>query len=159
MDKEISHVVNLAVTLIALSVVVYIVIYTVYVGNDLKLMALEKTVDLETSISTSHLGGIVGGEPKIMPKASLYYILAKEGASIDTLYYDYKDEEGYDVGGTHRISSKGGWTTDSDPDTIVALLPEDIIGKSGLCGKVEVITERAGDGEYNISIYDIDVNE
>ena len=160
MEKEVSSAVNLSVMLIAMTVVLSMVMYTVYVGNGLKSYLIEDAVQMQEGIATGQLNSLSGGDPKIMPKSSIYYILTKEYTGVRSLYYEYEDADGNAMGGMHTVNGKGYWAVDG---SITAekqfLFPADAINENSLDGKVLVDIERLDRGQYNITITDVNIHE
>lgn len=153
MDKEVSNVVHLSVTLMLLSALITLVMYTVNVGNNFKSESAEKMVSIASDTSTGQLNSLAGGETKVMPKASIYYILSKEYVGINSLYYTFKNTEGIIVGGWYTRNKNGYWAVEGVAESkYVYISPENIINENSLDGKVSVIVERVSSGIFNIII-------
>lgn len=81
MEKEVSHSVEIAVTLVILSVVISFVFYTVVVGNMVKEDGYDFAHRLQVNTSETFLADMVGKD-NIMPTATAYNILKTYGAII-----------------------------------------------------------------------------
>lgn len=147
MEKEVSSAVQLAVTLIAISVVLMLVMGTVYIGNELKVDFVNKAVDTQSQLETGQLRTMSTSDTLMMPKAAIYTIIAKERTGISKLIVndiDYMPNE------NGRWVSKGD-VLDPDYDDGKYVFPEDILLNS-LEGKVDVKVTREDTGLYTVSL-------
>ena len=147
MEKEVSSAVQLAVTLIAISVVLMLVMGTVYIGNGLKVDFINKAVDTQSQLETGQLRTMSTSDTLMMPKAAIYTIIAKERTGISKLIVndiDYMPNE------NGRWVSKG---DEQDPnyDDGKYVFPEDIL-LNYLEGKVDVKVTREDTGFYTVSV-------
>lgn len=147
MDREISKYVEIAVAMIAISVVITLVMFTVHIGDELKLSLVTQAVDIEIGVSTGQLDSIAGGHIKVMPKASIYYIIAKEYKGVRWLEYN---------GVVYKANREGYWTKNGEVsfygDNKRYILPIDILDEDPPDGKVAVLVERVGRGVYDVKI-------
>lgn len=145
MEREVSRAVQLAVSLIAMSVVLLLVMGTVYIGNELKVDVINKAVDSQTRLETGQLRSLSTHGGKIMPKAAIYSIVSKERNGVSLITLD---------GVTYAPNQTGRWANQEDADDEVYIFPEDIILNS-LDGKVTVKVDDNKDGFYSVDIESI----
>lgn len=81
MEKEVSSAVSLAVTLIALASVLGLVVYTVHMGQDLKVDVYDKGNRIEQDIGVGYLQDLTVSEKK-MPMAAAYSLFRQYGKYI-----------------------------------------------------------------------------
>lgn len=151
MEKEVSSAVQLAVTLIAISVVLMLVMGTVYIGNELKVDFVNKAVDTQSQLETGQLRNMSTSDTLMMPKAAIYTIIAKERTGVNKLIvgsweYNPTGEKGW-------WASPDDYYIDLSGKKIIReyVFPEDILLNS-LEGKVDVKVTREDTGFYTVSV-------
>lgn len=152
MDREVSSAVQLGVTLMVLSALISLIMYTVYIGNTLKADVVDNTISIQTSVETGQLNSLSNGESVIMPTASIYYILTKEYSGVSEVLYPYVSATNYK---RYKVNSKGYWTLNGAGTSGKYLFPADILEDAGLAGKVKVTVDRLGGGMYSVHISNI----
>ena len=147
MEKEVSTAVQLAVSLIAISAVLAIVMGTVYIGNGLKSDLVTSTVDMQTELETGQLKTMSNSDTIMMPKAAIYTIISKERIGVTKLTVNGID---------YITNEQGRWVSQGDElaadyDDGKYVFPEDIILNS-LDGKVDVKVTKENNDLYSVSI-------
>lgn len=151
MDREVASTINLATILIAISAVLLIIMYTVMVGNELKLNLIDKGVNVQAQLESSQLQSLNGKEPKVLPKAAVYTMMAKEKNYIESLFA---------YGVTYVIDSKGLWVDENYKDmgsvegVSKYIFPEDII-LNNMKGKAIIEVEKNDTGMYAIKLSEL----
>lgn len=79
---------QLAATLLLVSVVLSIVMFTVWLGQDIRANFIESTTDTHNLISTGQLRYLAGRDNVVMPKATAYAILTQDSKGIKSLTID-----------------------------------------------------------------------
>jgi len=148
MEREVAQSVYIGVTMMALAIVISLVMFTVYIGNDVKKDAIDKAVAIGSCVSVAQLSSL-NGRAEIMPKASAYVIIAKEYRGIKKFIYD---------GIEYLVNSKGYWTEDGY-DYADDMYPYiiDIIDKQGIEGKAEMIVSKLAEGKFNVILNSVDM--
>lgn len=140
MEKEVSNTVELAVTLVVISIVLGLVFFTVTLGESLRVGAHEFAVDTKTTTSEFALEELVDNEVTEMPAATAYTILRKYSNSIDCFgCYYCAATEGKELNEVE--------TNLSNIDSICLV--------SHLSGKVKVLAYKNGEGVYRVYIHSI----
>lgn len=147
MDREVSMTVHLAVAMLSMSIVLSIVMGTVFIGNQLKADIIDDMVTTQNAIETGQLRELSTSGTMIMPRASIYSIVTKEKGAIIRVGIDGVD---YTTDGDGRWVSRGD-VLDPNYDSNRYVFPEDIILKT-LEGKVEVFVDRNSYGLYSVYI-------
>lgn len=159
MEREVSSAVSLATSLIAMSIVITLVMYTVIIGNNFKESVFEGSAQIQTELSSGQLNSLCGGDIKIMPKAAIYAILAQEHSSINSLTYTKMTDlaSGAVTIVTMEPASNGRWSDKHGGIDTEFVYPEDVMSNE-LNGKVTVEVEKNSYGTFDIIVKDIDVN-
>lgn len=159
MEREVSSAVSLATTLIAMSIVITLVMYTVIIGNGFKENIFESTAQIQTQLSSGQLNSLCNGDTKIMPKAAIYSILAQEHNAINSLTYTKRTDlaSGATTIVTMEPASNGRWSDKYGAIDSEFVYPEDVMSNE-LTGKVTVEVEKNSYGTYDITVRDIEVN-
>lgn len=129
MEREVSIVVEISIVLVAISALLSIIFFTVYVGNDIKADATSSISDIKNEISVNYVKGLANGEiDNEMPSATAYNIL--------TTYSDVivESANGYD-------------------GEIRNLMTEDSDLKNKLTGRVQLELIEITDGAYVVFIH------
>lgn len=153
MDKEVSTMMHMGVALIALSLVMYVVIVTVHIGNGLKADMVNNAVNTHHQVETSYLRSLEGQDNVVMPKAAIYTIVGKERSGITKIIVD---------GDIYNVQQNGMWELGEGLDWASGIegadlgsyvYPEDILmgRKHTLQGKAEMFIENNGK-EYEVEI-------
>lgn len=127
MEREVSTAAGLAVTMIAISALLWIVIFTVKVGNDVKVNAVESGVNLQTSIRTGQVESMTV-ENIVIPAAAAYHF-------FETNYRVIESSECRICGKTYTAGQAG-----------KCLLEH-------LTGKVSLQIIKVGDERYKVIIH------
>lgn len=159
MEREVSSVVSLATSLIAISVVITIVMYTVIIGNGLKEGIFEGTAQVQTQMSNGQLNSLSGGETKVMPKATIYAILSQEHSAINSITYTKTMDivSGAEKEVVITPVESGNWGDSTGNIISEYIFPEDVMA-SELSGKVTVEVEKNKYGTYDVTVRNIKIN-
>lgn len=95
MEREVSSVVNLAITLIALAVVISLVSYTMLVGTQFTGNMAEDAARLNTNITSGQLKDLSRSGEQLMSTASIYNICSQEHDYINSITYYGPDESAF----------------------------------------------------------------
>lgn len=83
MEREVSATAGITITLVALSVLLSLVLYSVSIGFDMKNRAADGLMDIRNSLSAHYIRSLMIGETdNDMPAATAYNILRKYDDSI-----------------------------------------------------------------------------
>jgi mannose/fructose/N-acetylgalactosamine-specific phosphotransferase system component IIC len=96
MEREVSTVTGLAVTMIAISALLWIVISTVQVGNVVRVNAVESGVSLQTAIKTGQVESMTV-ENVVIPAAAAYHLFETNYRVIESSQCKICDKT-YDAG-------------------------------------------------------------
>ena len=179
MEREISSVTWLAVALITVSIVIGLVMNTVYLGNKTKNQAIEYSVDLIEQMETSEIKELKDS-CKDLPMISIYSILTRNYTCITELdIYDYtsevnkttvanaiddfvanEDNLAYNTlanVNAFKPNTNGMWSLNGNPgDSNQSLFCYEIIencnGSNLLNGRAYIVASKLKDGNYKISI-------
>ena len=91
MEKETSGMLTLAATLLLVSAVLSIVMFTVWIGQTIRADFIESATDTQNLLSTGQLRSLAGRDPVVMPKATAYALLTQDSKGViesDPGYYD-----------------------------------------------------------------------
>ncbi len=130
MDREISTATNIAVAVIAMAALLSIVMFTVYVGNQVKNDAIEQAVAIQESISSGVFESLLYKDSE-MPTAAAYGLLQ---IGIDVLTESNCKVCGKTLG----------------PGKVGSCL------QSHLTGRVSLEVIKVSDGQYKVVIHDED---
>lgn len=83
MEREISISVTIGVSLIAMAALLWIVIFTVQIGNEVKNSAIESGVDLQAALKTGQIESM-SVENIVLPAAAAYQFLEINYRVIDS---------------------------------------------------------------------------
>ena len=144
MEREVASTIHLAVMLILMAALLSIVLYTVYIGNQAKNDAISKASDITIKMDNGELDSLSNSSDNIMPKASIYYIVAKEYNNVIKLSID---------GQLFTVDSDSRWESEGINDKF--MYPEDVIRYYGLGGKAKVNVIANKSGLYEVSIQSI----
>lgn len=81
MEKEVSHAIEIGVSLIAVSAVIAIIWFTVFLGQDLKISAVNESSRIVTDLQEGVISDMVGQQNDI-PTATAYGIVRSYGSII-----------------------------------------------------------------------------
>lgn len=81
MDREVSHITELGVSMIAMAVIIGIIMGTVYFGRDIRTNGINYLVDVNNEVSNSFLTSM-NGTAEVMPSAAAFSILKTYGVLI-----------------------------------------------------------------------------
>lgn len=95
MEREVSSVVSLAVVLIAMSIVITIVSYTMQIGTTFTDDIAQEAVDIQTNITSGQLKDLSRRGEVLMTTASIYNICSQEHNFINSLTYYDKDSSAF----------------------------------------------------------------
>jgi len=160
MDREVSGVINISVTLAVLSLLILLILTTANIGLGVRNMAVGEIVRIESRLETGTLNSLSGRGSSIMPKAAIYLIVSKEFSGIASLDYGYigfisPGVEAY-ITGRHIINSNGFWTLNGSNTALERFRhPENIISRNDLAGEVSVTVEENNLGLYDLVIRDV----
>lgn len=140
MDKEVSHAVELAVTMTVLAVVLGIIFYLVSVGGELREDVYATTTDINVTMQNSTLEELCDNYFTEMTAASAYNIIMQNSAYISkyTCYYCYYKTK-------NNVYRTGYSLQDKD----------NICLKNHLKGKIHLIVYKNGAGKYHVSVHSI----
>ncbi len=176
MEREISAVTWLAVSLISLSIVISIVMMTVFIGNKTKNEAIEYAVDLADAMESGEMKGIRDLSTDL-PMVSIYSLMTRNSGSISAVtiydcsavdnsiletrineFVDNEDKLGtnpLDYGTTFKANSKGLWTVDGGESGGLVSNYEvlrDCNGRNLLNGRGYMVANKLQNGTYRVSI-------
>ena len=166
MDREVSSVVSISVTMIALALLITTVLGTISIGNVAKQYVVSRSMEIAADTSTGELDSIAGGDSQIMPKASIYYIIAKEHSGVTEVDYTtaYIDTNGNSgvinnvLSGNYTMNKKGQWVNTNTAihgNNYSFYYPSDALDANGLSGKASVQVYKENGGMYKISVTDV----
>ena len=131
MEKETSGMLTLAATLLLVSAVLSIVMFTVWIGQTIRADFIESATDTQNLLSTGQLRSLAGRDPVVMPKATAYVLLTQDSKGVKSL------------------------TIDGRPST--SEFPSDDLAKD-LTGRVTMEVIESDPGYYDIIITEINID-
>lgn len=144
MEREVSSVVTFGVTMVGMAAVLWLVIYTVIIGNDLKVDVINKVVTVQTQVETGQLSALESEGLTIIPRASIYNIVARERAAVGVISIN---------GEEFTPQGNGRWASSPTSDNQF-IFPDDILLQN-LDGRVKIkVTELSADN-YLIALQDL----
>ena len=144
MEREISVVTMLGVTLVIAAAVTWLVIGTTQLGMSMRDMTYDKTITIKTNMESSEIHGLMWSETNLIPRASLYYILAKEDGSVKSINY---------MNDTCKIGTSGKWVNSNNTKSKVNSYDIIVSDDGNLTGKVIVdVTYNNSFGMYDLTI-------
>ena len=148
MEREVSSALSLAAALIAMSLVITLVMYTVTLGNSVKEDAYEFGAQVEVGLGSGQLNSLNGKDKQIMTKAAIYALISQEHSAVGSLTFD---------GAKIIPSNTGKWVIENggalSPEYI---FPEDILAED-LGGKVIVTVTKSKSSLYDVVINTSDI--
>lgn len=148
MEREVSSAVQLSVMIIAVSVLISLVMYTIILGNEFKTSVYEGGSTLVTELNSSGLRSLADRNGQLMAKASIYSILCREHDYVSELHYTKLNSLGL-IESTERLKpdKQGLWGGKY-------VYPEDVLSSS-LSGKAKVVVSSTSTSGYRVEITDV----
>lgn len=139
MEKEVSHAVEIGVTLVIMAAVIGIIFFTVFMGDSVKNDAFTFAVDTKTTVESAAIEDLYKAEQTDMPTATAYNILRRYSNSISAFYCTYCVSKGEAL---------------HDEITNLSISDNNCLARH-LQGKVKLCVYRNGEGQYCVFVHDV----
>lgn len=140
MEKEVSHTIEIAVTLIVMSIVIGIILFTVTIGGGLRAESHEFATETKSTVEYAGLEELVSAEETVMPASTAYSLIRRYSNSISE-YYCFRCNQ------VNYFTGYEGYTNLHTTDNICLA--------THLKGKVSLKVSKNGEGQYCVYVHSI----
>lgn len=151
MEREISVTVEIAVALIAISALLGIVFFTVFMGNDMSNSVSMEASNLITIAEAGSIDELVGNN-NIMPASGAYSLIR----SRSSLIAEYRCSVGHKIG--YCPDGKNGFGDDYEKDLVNLSAGTSPCILKHLTGKISLQVEFLNTGWYRLTVHYMNCN-